>query len=239
MRDTNKIFYVGKGTTKKGYPFCRAHDPKKRNIHWQRIVARHEFFAEVVQVFDEEALAFELERELIRYFGRANLGGLLCNIEDGGQGCSGRVVSEETRRRMSISASGKERSAEHRRNLSAAHIGKRRDPAIGEAHSRRMSGAGHPNYGKQRSEETRARISLSRKGKLAGAAHPFFGLKRPEVSAAMSGGNAPWAKAVVDDADGARYETVSAAAAAAGVSTTTMCRYLSGQRTNKTKMRYA
>lgn len=237
--DTGEIFYIGKGTTKKGYPYCRAFDAKKRNVHWNRIVARHEFFAEVVMTFSEEELAFDLERELIRHFGRSSIGGVLCNIEQGGQGCSGRIVSAETRAKMSASASGKIRSTDHCRSLSVALSGKKRSAEQSAAHSAYMRGPSNPHRGRVRAPETGAKISASRKGKCAGAEHPFFGTKRPDVSEKLRGANGPAARRVVDDSTGVEYGCIADAAAALEMRPATLSRWLSGARTNKSSMRYA
>lgn len=234
--DTGEIFYVGKGTTKKGYPLARAHDSKKRNVHWQRIVARHEFFAEVVMSFDEECLAFELERGLISYFGRANLGGLLCNIETGGQGHSGRVVSEETRRKMSAAAKGKVKSEEHRRRLSASHRGKKIDPAVARAHSIRMSGPGNPNFGKKQSAETIAKKVATRGNKCSGASHPFFGKTRPDhIKQKLREANS---KRVRSLETGEVFSSLSDAASKFGVAAKTISKWIRGLSPSKHKLEF-
>jgi hypothetical protein len=234
--DAGEIFYVGKGTTKKGYPFARAYDEKKRNIHWQRIVARHQFFAEVVMSFDEEELAFELERSLISYFGRANLGGLLCNIETGGQGHSGRVVSEETRKKMSEAAKGRVKSEEHRRKLSVAHLGKKIDPAVARAHSIRMSGPGNPNFGKKQSAETIAKRVATRGSKCSGADHPFFGKTRPDhIKQRPREANS---KRVRSADTGEVFASLSDAASRFGVAAKTVSKWIRGLSPSKHKLEF-
>lgn len=73
-----------------------------------------------------------------------------------------RIVSAETRRKISEAMKGRTLSAETREKLSAAHKGKHRGP-VSEETRRRMSDA---HAGKARSEETKRKISASRKGKL-------------------------------------------------------------------------
>lgn len=48
------------------------------------------------------------ERYLISFYGRRDLGlGILCNLTDGGEGAPGKIVSEETRKKMSSKRKGK------------------------------------------------------------------------------------------------------------------------------------
>jgi hypothetical protein len=237
--DTREIFYVGKGTKKKGMPYHRAGDVSRRNIFWQRVVARHGFTHEIVCEFDDERLAFQLECDLIAHYGRQCDGGCLCNLTIGGEGGSGRTATPETRAKMSVSASGKTRTDEHRRRLSAAKMGWKPSAEQAAAHSRRMSGEGHPFFGCARSAETRAKIGASRRGKLAGENHPFFGMRRPGVSAKLAGANGPAARRVIDTATGVEYGCILDAAAAHGIGYTTLSRWLSGARTNKSTLRYA
>jgi len=48
--------------------------------------------------------------------------------------------------------------------------------------SQKFSGKGNPFYGKHHSEETKEKISQSRKGKTAGEKHPMYGKKHSEES---------------------------------------------------------
>ena len=58
---------------------------------------------------------------MIAVLGRKDLGtGILRNMTDGGEGCSGRVLSEETKKKLSDSHKGKKFTEEHKRKLSEA-----------------------------------------------------------------------------------------------------------------------
>jgi hypothetical protein len=97
-RDTDgRVFYVGKGKAK------RAWASQGRSNYWHRIVAKHGLIVEIVQDHLQECYAFELEKDLIAYYGRENL----CNLTDGGEGPSGFLKSAETKRKISISKIGK------------------------------------------------------------------------------------------------------------------------------------
>lgn len=85
-----KIFYVGKGKGRRSHSF-------QRNIYWKRIVAKHGYTVEIVQDHLQEWYAFELEKDLIAYYGRENL----CNLTDGGEGASGRPMTEKHKKKLS------------------------------------------------------------------------------------------------------------------------------------------
>lgn len=119
---TGEVFYVGKGCGK------RAWDNSKRLKHWKNTVKKHGLIVEIVHHGLQEWAAFEIERELIAFYGRHDLGlGNLVNLSDGGEGPSnpsdqirklladaqrGRVYSDEAREKMRAAKIGRKQSAE-------------------------------------------------------------------------------------------------------------------------------
>lgn len=99
-----QVFYVGKG--------CRYRHKSlwNRSQHWQNIVNKHGYTIEIVESGMQEWWAFELERELILKYKDHGI----CNKTEGGDGASGVIVSDETKRKH------KERrwTPEWRKNLS-------------------------------------------------------------------------------------------------------------------------
>jgi hypothetical protein len=95
-KSDGKIFYVGKGL--KG----RASNYVARSSYWKRIVAKHGLTVSIIKNLMVEKDAFELESLLISEIGRENL----CNMTDGGEGCSGRVMSEKQKNRASAMLKG-------------------------------------------------------------------------------------------------------------------------------------
>ena len=80
--DTNEIFYIGIGTRKD-----RAKSKRTRNKWWSAIERKHGITAEIL--FDDVDIkqAKQIEKYLIAYYGRADLGlGKLVNMTDGADG---------------------------------------------------------------------------------------------------------------------------------------------------------
>jgi hypothetical protein len=86
------VFYVGKGSGRRAWNFTFG-----RNQHHKAVIAKHGAENVVVTIHQcvDEASAFELEMLLIAEYKAKGL--QLCNKTDGGEGASGRPVSEKQR----------------------------------------------------------------------------------------------------------------------------------------------
>lgn len=120
--DRDECFYVGKGRGR------RANYMAGRNGHHKAIQAKLSRLGTSVEVriiaegLDEEAaFAIEIERIL---FWRAD-GCDLANMTVGGEGPTGRNVSENTRRLLSQCATGKKQSPEHVAKRTAFVLGRK------------------------------------------------------------------------------------------------------------------
>jgi hypothetical protein len=108
-----------------------------------------------------EEKSFELETKLIKEIGRLDLGtGPLVNMTDGGEGSSGKILSEETKKKMSDSQSGeknhnfgKEFSKDHIQKLSKSHMGKIFSEQTKIKMSENRKGQKNHNFGKNFSGE--------------------------------------------------------------------------------------
>lgn len=101
-KTTGEVFYVGKGSGD------RAWNRQGRNEFWKKTVRKHGYYVEIHSHGLQEWYAFELERDLICYYGRRQLGlGTLVNLSDGGEGPSGQVFSEDFKKQCSIRTKGK------------------------------------------------------------------------------------------------------------------------------------
>lgn len=127
--DKNEPFYIGIGSDSS---YKRANERTRRNDIWNKIVSKTPY--KIIILFDNLTWqqACSLEIELIKSNGRINKSnGSLCNLTDGGEGTLGiiRVISDETRNKMSNSARGNKSmlgrkfTDEHRRRLSESHKG--------------------------------------------------------------------------------------------------------------------
>ena len=172
LREDKTPYYIGKGTGDRIYSTNRRNNPPKDK---SRIIFLKQNLTE------EEAFRHEIY--MIAVFGRKDLGtGILHNLTDGGDGASGYVFSEETKRKQSEAHKGnttwlgKTHSEETKRKMSDTRKGKthseetkrkqseaKKGKTFSEESKRKMSEA---QKGKSLSEETRRKMSETRKGKI-------------------------------------------------------------------------
>jgi hypothetical protein len=88
-KDTNAIFYIGKGCGK------RAHSREVRNVHWKNVVNKHGMDSVILAYWQTEGEAFEHEKFLLMCF--KDMGLSLANKTLGGEGTVGWIPSEENR----------------------------------------------------------------------------------------------------------------------------------------------
>ena len=149
LREDRTPYYIGKGKGNRAY--------RRRDKGIKPPKDKSKILILKQNLTEEES--FRHEVYMIAVFGRKDLGtGILHNRTNGGDGVSGAVVSDETRRKMSEALKGKPRSKEIRRKISEAHKGKTHS----EESRKNMS---ESQKGKTFSEETRRKISETRKGK--------------------------------------------------------------------------
>lgn len=118
--DTGAVFYVGKGTGKR----CLVKSHHHRNEFWQRTEKKAGGFCIRIVAKDvDEELAFLVEQERISQL--RTVGIRLCNMTDGGDGTSGWVKTPEWRRKVGAAHRGKVVSKETREKISKAATGYR------------------------------------------------------------------------------------------------------------------
>lgn len=149
LREDGTPYYIGKG--QKNRAFMKSSGEVRPPKDKSRVIFLKQNLTE------EEA--FNHEKYMIAVFGRKDLmTGILRNKTDGGEGSSGLIHSEETKKIMSEAKKGKSKSEEHRKKLSEANKGKN-----------------NPFYGKTRTEKSRKKQGQSRKGKYIQENHPMYG----------------------------------------------------------------
>ena len=107
-KESGEVFYVGIGDCEK-----RAYSKDSRNRWWRFTVKKYDYIVEITHkdIIWEEACV--IEKYLIAFYGRKNLGlGTLVNLTDGGDGSFGHVPSQETKQKTSNSLKGYKRSKE-------------------------------------------------------------------------------------------------------------------------------
>jgi hypothetical protein len=120
-KDTNEVFYIGIGKTQK-----RMISNNARNNHWKNIVNKVGFEYKIIEDNLSWADACELEKQLIRGYGRYDLGlGPLVNMTDGGDGTNGIIYTKERNEKISKTLTGRVKS-----KLSKEHIQKIRNTAL-------------------------------------------------------------------------------------------------------------
>lgn len=123
-KDNEEVFYIGIGTQDK---YKRAFSLIKRNNFWKNITNKTEFLVEIIY----DGLSWEdaciKEIELIKHYGRRDLGlGTLVNMTDGGDGTYNVKHSKEwyEKQRKNNNKKGKPITDEHKRNISLNHKSK-------------------------------------------------------------------------------------------------------------------
>lgn len=150
-------YYIGKGCKNRAWSNIRA-VPMPANT----------LYIVIIEQNLTEVGALALERRLIKWYGRKDIGtGILQNKTDGGDGVTNYHKSKpwSKARRAAYEANKnkprKPMSEETKAKISAANKGKTVSEAVKKAHSERMKGRKNG----PKSEETKAKISAANKGR--------------------------------------------------------------------------
>ena len=133
LREDGTPYYIGKGSGTRRW---------RRHRKGMIAVPNRKDLNVILERNLSEIGAYALERKLIRWWGRKDLGtGILLNRSDGGEGAGGGHTPWNKGKKMSPETIAK---------------------YIAAAQSRNKIGKEHPFYGKTHSEETRKNIQLKR-----------------------------------------------------------------------------
>ncbi len=146
-----KPFYIGKGQGD------RADTRRNRSEHWKRVVAKHGLKVEILARWSVEQEAFEHEKFLISCF--RDMGHNLVNATDGGEGSFGRITSEETKKKISVSRLGKPITKETKEKISLIL----KDRFFSKEHREKLSEANKKRKGKPISESLRKKLKKAHK----------------------------------------------------------------------------
>ncbi len=169
--DKNEPFYVGIGSIveKDKLSSCqsrlyrRAFSKSDRNPHWKSIVKSIPYEVEIILRSDDYTFIKQKEIEFIALYGRECKGGLLTNINEGGDGNLGYKHSEETRKKISEVQKGKKKSPRPFRNLSEEH-----KLNVGKGLKGKYTRENHWHTGIKRPKEIGEKISKANKGRKYG-----------------------------------------------------------------------
>lgn len=149
-KGTDEVFYVGKGKKDK-YWSNRYRRSTNRNRYWYNIVNKYGFDAYIIEDGLSEEEALNSERMYIAQF--KAWGFKLCNMTDGGEGQSGRKLTDKQKEHLRRCNLDKKHSKETKEKLSETRKGR---PKLEEWKAKMR---------KPKSEETKAKMSAAKKGK--------------------------------------------------------------------------
>jgi hypothetical protein len=125
LRNDGTPYYIGKGSGYRAWVKHTINRPKNRN----NIIILENNLSEVG--------AFALERRMISWYGRKDLGtGVLRNLTEGGEGGAGRVDTEETKLLKSQNRKGKGSMPGNKNSM----FGRKHTDKVKKDHSKRMLG---------------------------------------------------------------------------------------------------
>ena len=183
----NIPFYVGKGKEYRYHLSCHLDESNPNNFLKNKIckVGADNIDIKFPHKDLTEEQAFYLEEYYIAGYGRRDLGlGPLCNLTNGGEGESGRVVSKETRQKISKMHKGKKIAPEVVERQAASlrkHYETRPNPFKDKKHTeetrKQMSESA---IGRKLSNEAKQKLSDFNKGRLVGEKNPMYGKSHTE-----------------------------------------------------------
>ena len=164
LREDGTPYYVGKGKGDRAYRKvgkpCATPKDKNKIIYLKTNLT--------------EEQSFNHERYMIFILGRKDLGtGILLNKSDGGEGASGCIPSEETRRKRSAKMKGENNPLYGKRGKDSPRYGKKHTQETKDKIRKSLQG-------NVISEETRIKISEKNKLNRLGEKNPFYGRKHSE-----------------------------------------------------------
>ena len=168
IKDTNEIFYIGKGKGK------RYKTVTKRNKFFRDMYNTHNCDVKILLNELTEKEAFELEREFILYI-RENTDYRLTNQSDGGEGNAGYHPTIETRKKMSQSLKAIWEEDEFRQKMIALRSDQNsvyKSQEFRDKISKLVCGSKNPNYQNYWTDEQKQHLKDVKKGRFLKSDNP-------------------------------------------------------------------
>lgn len=228
--DRNEVFYIGIAK-QKNRPYEYGN---RRSFFWNKIVSKTEYEVDILFENLSWTQAKEKEKEFIKIYGRKDLkNGTLVNMTDGGDGSLNPSLS--TRLKLSDVSRNRVWSDKSRSKLSKSKSGVNH-------HMYGLKGDKSPLYGKKHTEETKQKISKSRKGFIMDRdvvnkiADKLRGRKRsPHIGLAVIEHHS---KIVLDTQNGIYYKNAKEASEILNIKYSTLKCWLNGSRKNNSNLIY-
>ena len=164
LREDGTPYYVGKGKGDRAY----------RKVGKPCVTPKDKSKIIYLKTNLTEEQSFNHERYMIFILGRKDLGtGILLNKSDGGEGASGCIPSEETRRKRSAKMKGENNPLYGKRGKDSPRYGKKHTQETKDKIRKSLQG-------NVISEETRIKIGEKNKLNRLGEKNPFYGRKHSE-----------------------------------------------------------
>lgn len=170
---TEEVFYVGIGLKSRPYE-------KTRSQLWNRIVKKYGYKIKIIHEFDDRKEAEKMEVYYIGLYGRINnKTGILANLTNGGEGLTGYIMSDETKKKLIEYKTGKKHSVETclKRSISL----KGRKPHPNTVAARKLAPYNSWNKGQKMKEESRLKMIASKTGQKLTQQH------KDKIGAKMKG----------------------------------------------------
>lgn len=231
--------------------YARAKCKNRRHDYWKRIVSKNNgvFIVEIIFECETEEQINAKEIEFIALYGRKDLGkGTLVNFTDGGEGAKGVVMSDEVKKKHSVSMQGKNwrskkvidvvtkkvyptvKDAEQSLGMKKGLLGK----YLNGQNSNTTSLIYLDDYNGLSKDDIGKLIFQSKKTSMGGKNHSYESRQKMSKNSINKGG-----RKVVDIVENIEYPTASEASRVYGINIYTLIGKLSGRRTNNTNLRYA
>lgn len=184
----NEPIYIGKGKANRAWDHINTlHRQKKHPLKHRLLHMLTIGISPIIGIYAglDEEFALLLEEELIQKFGRKDLGlGTLLNLTNGGEGISGCIRSEDTRRKIAIANIGKDRThtSVSKEKISRSCLG-RKDTVLTREKKSRIS-AGEFNNNVKLDKKSVIDIFLS--NLTLHELSEIYGVSAPHISAIKS-----------------------------------------------------